>query len=258
MENKNSNKQLYQVWDNIWTQRRKIPYPIIYLKNSSYNRLIVNIFEKEIGDLTGKKIIEVGCGTGTTSIWLSKLGANISLLDISLNSIKLSKSLFQHKKRKASSFNASMFELPLKEKQYDVVWNTGVLEHFERNDQKRALLEMKRICKPGGVIITINPSEKSLIYKRAKEYALKKGRWQAGNEIPVKSFKDLFNEVDLIYDNEYFTGFLTQFQYLKYYFPSKILRLLFFGVWEVITNIFYFLDRYEGHFLVSIAKCKNK
>ncbi len=91
----------------------------------------------------------------------------------------------------------------------------------------------------------------------AKKYAEKRGTWQAGHEIPVKSFKDLFEEINLIPVDEYLIGLLTQFQYLKYYFPSKILRYMFFGIWEVITNLFYPLDKYKGHFLVSIARYKE-
>lgn len=75
-----------------------------------------------------------------------------------------------------------MFAFPLKDKQFDVVWNVGVLEHFEQEDQKKALLEMKRIYKPAGIIITFNPSDRSTIYKRAKEYAERRGTWQAGYE----------------------------------------------------------------------------
>jgi|TARA_B100000959_G_scaffold210018_1_gene220591 ubiquinone/menaquinone biosynthesis C-methylase UbiE len=257
MENRNYQQQVYQIWDDLWAQRRKAPYFIIYLKNFSFSRLIANEFKKKIGELNGKKVIEIGCGTGTTSLRFSKLGAKVSLLDISLNSIMLSKSIFKYKNMHAFHFNASMFELPLKNKQFDIVWNAGVLEHFEKEDQKKALLEMKRICKAGGTIMTFNPSERSSIYKRAKAHAEKKGTWQAGYEMPIKSFKSLFMELNLIMIEEYHIGFLTQFQYLKYYFPTKTLRYIFFGVWEVITNLFYTLDKYEGHFLVSIARYKE-
>tara|TARA_B100001964_G_scaffold202962_1_gene231653 strand:+ start:6817 stop:7590 length:774 start_codon:yes stop_codon:yes gene_type:complete len=257
MENRNYQQQVYRIWDNIWTNRRKVPGFIVYLKNSSYNRLIINEFKRKINNLKGKKVIEVGCGTGTTSAWLSKLGAKVLLFDISLNAVILAKDILRNKNINASFLNGSMFELPLKNEQFDIVWNAGVLEHFVREDQKKALLEMKRICKPGGTIITFNPSEKSSIYMCAKKYAEKRGTWQAGHEIPVKSFKDLFEEINLIPVDEYLIGLLTQFQYLKYYFPSKILRYMFFGIWEVITNLFYPLDKYKGHFLVSIARYKE-
>lgn len=254
MGNRNYQQQVYQIWDNIWTNRRKVPSLIIYLKNSSYNRLITNEFKRKINNLNGKKIIEVGCGTGTTSAYLSKLGVKVLLLDVSLNAVMLGKDIFRNKNINASFFNGSMFELPLKNKQFDIVWNAGVLEHFDKEDQKNALLEMKRICKADGIIITFNPSDKSSIYKKAKEYAEDRGTWQAGHEIPVTSFKSLFAEINLIPVDEYHIGFLSQYQYLKYYFPTKILRYIFFGIWEIITNLLYPLDRYEGHFLVSIGR----
>ncbi len=165
----------------------------------------------------------------------------------------LGKDILRKKNINASFLNGSMFELPLKNKQFDIVWNAGVLEHFDKEDQKKALLEMKRICKPGGTIITFNPSEKSSIYMCAKKYAERRGTWQAGHEIPVTSFKNLFAEINLIPVDEYHIGFLTQYQYLKYYFPTKILRYIYFGIWEVVINLFNPLDRYEGHFLVSIG-----
>jgi 2-polyprenyl-3-methyl-5-hydroxy-6-metoxy-1,4-benzoquinol methylase len=64
------------------------------MKNYSLNRLIINEFKRKIWKIKGKNIIKIGCGTSTTSIYLFKLGAKVSLVDISLNAIKLSKNIF--------------------------------------------------------------------------------------------------------------------------------------------------------------------
>ena len=67
---------------------------------------------------------------------------------------------------------------------------------------------MKRIYKPAGIIITFNPSDRSTIYKRAKEYAERRGTWQAGYERQVKSLNNLFTEISFIPVDEYSIRFL--------------------------------------------------
>ncbi len=60
---------------------------------------------------------------------------------------------------------ADIFRLPLADNTLDGVWNVGVMEHFLHPDIDRILSELRRVLKPGGVIILLWPATDSLPQK---------------------------------------------------------------------------------------------
>ena len=124
-------------------------------------------------------------------------------------------------------------ELPLLSETFDLVWNSGVLEHFRYEHQVEALAEMGRICKRGGKVIIIVPHYWAPLYRLGKWYADRKGTFEFGYEGPMKTLAyHLKPEMSLRLHKEYTLGFLTQAHFLTYIPP---LRFLAKGV--------YFLER---------------
>ena len=56
--------------------------PINYKLNGYWRDL-----KREIGNISGKKILEVGCGRGQFSVFLAKQGAKVTAFDIGKNLI---------------------------------------------------------------------------------------------------------------------------------------------------------------------------
>lgn len=95
------------------------------------------------------KILEVGCGTAHCTHKLGERGYSSFALDYSPQA-----KIFWNQKA-AHFIIADGFHIPFKSDSFDLVWNAGVLEHF--TDPQPMLKEMKRVCKPGGMVFIIVP-----------------------------------------------------------------------------------------------------
>jgi len=62
---------------------------------------------------------------------------------------------------------AVQFNMPFKNETYDIVFNSGVIEHFDKKERSRALKEYSRILRNDGVIIIAFPNHFSVPYSLA-------------------------------------------------------------------------------------------
>jgi ubiquinone/menaquinone biosynthesis C-methylase UbiE len=174
---------------------------------------ILRLFEQEIPRIPGASFLEVGSGSGRISLALARRGARVTLLDNSQAAIDLSKGIFARNGQEATFVLASAFEMPLPDSSFDVVWNSGVIEHFLLEDQVRMLREMLRVLKPGGTLITFNPSHEGRIYRLAKYLLERTGKWPYGREIPIKTLQPHADRLHALLTKEFNAGFDLQFTY---------------------------------------------
>lgn len=124
------------------------------INDSETNKRIRIIYEELLPKeyLKGKKFLEVGCGLGYFSNKASKIGANVTGIDIGPNLVEINK-----KKTPKGVFKvASASDLPFKDETFDVVLSTEVIEHV--NNQKSALKEMCRVLKKNGILVITTPN----------------------------------------------------------------------------------------------------
>ena len=90
------------------------------------------------------KILNVGCGPGRSSQYLSSFGE--------VTSIEYDKDCceFASERTGLQIINGSITELPFQDKMFDLVCAFDVIEHVE--DDQLAISEMKRVAKKDGVI----------------------------------------------------------------------------------------------------------
>ena len=110
-------------------------------------------------DSKGKKLLDVGCGTGEITIELEKKGFRVTGIDFSEVAIK---------KAKAKGIDAFVSDfdeegISLKDNSVNVVWASDVLEHVF--DPMFLLSEIKRVLQPGGIFIFTIPNDFN-IYSR--------------------------------------------------------------------------------------------
>lgn len=218
--------------------------------------LVYKILQSHIGYQEKKQILEAGSGSGEISAMLTKHGHSIFLLDISLESLRFAEKSLEG--NHVYCVNASILAMPFKENAFDVVWNAGVLEHFEDALQGHAVSEMMRVCNKNGLFITLNPYEKAFIYRWMKAYAEKRGRWALGYEKPVltlkRHFKNISDDPSAFHVREFSAGFLTQFYFLNMFFKNKFLASLFVLIIEALNKLFMPLNKLPGYFIVTTAK----
>lgn len=107
-----------------------------------------------MGDINGKRILDLGCGAGETSVYFALQGAQVTAVDISEEMISIVKQL-------AAKWNVDVDakvivgeDMELDSSSFDYVFGNGVLHHLDR---KKAYNEINRVLKPGGKAIFIEP-----------------------------------------------------------------------------------------------------
>jgi malonyl-CoA O-methyltransferase len=107
-----------------------------------------------LGDVAGRSIADIGCGTGRHGLRLAAAGAKVTALDFSTGMISkaLAKRDIGHCNESLDFVCADLAKrLPLRDGAFDCVLCCLVLDHVEH---PRFLFgELRRICKIGGLII---------------------------------------------------------------------------------------------------------
>jgi SAM-dependent methyltransferase len=130
--------------------------------------------------------------------------------------------MFAKNNRSAHFVQASAFQLPFADGEFDVSWNTGLIEHFLFDDQVRILSEMLRVLRPGGTLITFNPSSKGRIYRLGKFILEHTSRWPYGRERPIRTLQPHCEAIGAELVREWDTCFDIQFYYFgKYGLPIQ-------------------------------------
>lgn len=117
-----------------------------YTKNRK--KLIMGKFhEMFIKELKGKDILDLGCGPGRDTRVFLDLGYNVTGFDLSRELLRIAK----EKNPEATFVEGDMLDLPFSDASFDGIWSSAVIHHLVDADKERALVEMYRVLKPGGV-----------------------------------------------------------------------------------------------------------
>jgi len=115
------------------------------------NDLVEMCLDKFLAGAVGKKILDVGCGAGNLSRNLADKGYEMSSVDFSEDAIKYCKGRGLADARVGDAAN-----LPFHNNIFDGAVASEILEHIE--DDSRALKEIYRVLKPGGVLVITVPA----------------------------------------------------------------------------------------------------
>jgi 2-polyprenyl-3-methyl-5-hydroxy-6-metoxy-1,4-benzoquinol methylase len=217
-------------------------------------RYTLGILKRVLGDLRGLTVLDAGSGTGLNSLALAARGARVTLLDIAPQALAIAKTYYDEQGLEATLVSGSIFALPFEDETFDVVWNTGVIEHFEPAERRLAVHEMLRVMKRDGTLITINPNARARIYRFAKEWAERHGRWDVGFELPIDTLADDVSG-DRYTIDETDEGWLMELHFLKLFLPRS-LRIPYAAAHEVVQNVLPFLNRLPGYLKVSVIRLR--
>lgn len=114
------------------------------------------LLHKGIRYATGRRVLEVGCGTGAQTVLLAanSPGAEIISIDRSPESIELASSRVETAGYRNVKFAvADLFDLPFESNAFDDLFVCFVLEHLR--EPQAALAKLRPVLKPGGSITVI-------------------------------------------------------------------------------------------------------
>lgn len=151
---------------------------------------------KMLGDIKGKKILELGSGAGEGAVFLAKQGANVTATDISSGMLEVVNKVATLHGVKVSTAVSSADDLSQFEKNsFDVVYAANLLHHV---DVAKCLDNVKDVLKPGGIAAFWDPVAHNPVinvYRRMAEEV------RTPDEHPIKRsdmklFKERFSDVD--------------------------------------------------------------
>ena len=128
------------------------------------------------------KIFEPGSGGGMTCAKFAIQGFDVTSMDLSENALHKGKNLFKHMALEAKFTLGDLFHIPIKDEQFDLVFNQGVMEHFRlaNLDPSKGIKEMLRVLKKNGTLVILVPAYFSplfLIYHFFKTFNLVNKYW---------------------------------------------------------------------------------
>lgn len=149
----------------------------------SENRLRRCMGETLWKQLTGKKILEVGCGAGRFTELLLREGGRVVSVDMS-HAVDINAKNFPASERH-TIVQSDILNLPFTDGQFDIVVCLGVLQHTP--DPQRTLLKLYEQLQPGGVLVV-----DQYIFNRSY-WSLRLVYRQLFKRLPAKvSFKIIF------------------------------------------------------------------
>lgn len=111
-----------------------------------------------LGSLKGQNVLDAGCGEGSNSLLLAKLGASVTGIDISPGSIDLArrKATANELEDKTRFVCSPLETADLLPDSFDMIWADNILHHLI-TDLDSILRMFLTWIKPGGMIILTEP-----------------------------------------------------------------------------------------------------
>ncbi len=136
----------------------RYPYPSLPIRTERdlVSKLHTNVMSKilstaglEPGLLSGKEVLDAGCGTGEKSCYFSYYGANVTAIDLCESSLLRAKELAGMFNLQIEFIRSDICDVKIRKK-FDHVFCLGVLHHT--GDPYMRFRALAGLCKPGGTI----------------------------------------------------------------------------------------------------------
>ena len=202
-ENENQERLTSEEWGEIYNPESIKPIA------EGLKRGELNFQSKEMLKLSceNEKVLEIGCGTGGTSCCLALNGRIVTALDYSKNALLCAEGVAKEMGVSINTvFADAMKELPFAENEFDVAFQAGLLEHFEKEERISLLKNWGRNVRIGGRMVSIIPNAASIAYRTGKAMMEQKGTWRYGLELPQYSLQGEFASAGFCVLKEYTIG----------------------------------------------------
>lgn len=170
-----------------------------YLKSFPIYWFRRNFIDKNIIVTRGMKILEAGSGPAHDSIIFAEKGGMITATDLSENALKNARQIYSKLGYRITTIKTDIRNLPFRNDLFDIVWNAGVLEHFENSkDLEKAFSEMVRVTKRKGIVLIFVPNKYYFWYQLwFKKVPLKNRPYEFERALSSFKLKKLFKEFRL-------------------------------------------------------------
>jgi 2-polyprenyl-6-hydroxyphenyl methylase/3-demethylubiquinone-9 3-methyltransferase len=141
------NNEYYHTLGERWYKAFDDPVALLRIETQVKNPWVLKRIQQRHKDLSGLKLLDVGCGAGFLSNYMAKQGLDVTGLDLSMESLDVAKSFDSTKSAHYVRGNAE--SLPFESGSFDAVTAMDFLEHVD--DPEKVVAEISRVLKPGGI-----------------------------------------------------------------------------------------------------------
>lgn len=124
---------------------------------SGVDEKLLDLHQAWLGDLSAASVLDLGCFTGNRlSFWIAERAKEYVGVDLSEQAVeKLNRSLEERRLPNATAVAMDFLANDWPDGRFDVVYAYSVLHHF--SPLEVVLKEIRRLLKPGGIVITLDP-----------------------------------------------------------------------------------------------------
>lgn len=124
-------------------------------------RLLASVNFVQDKDIEGKKVLDVGCGYGWCELNFLKRGVKkIYGIEVTESDLKTARNNISD--GRAVFEVGTAIELPFADNYFDTVVCWEVIEHIQKNTEKKMFAEVGRVLKPGGTFYLSTPYDSFL------------------------------------------------------------------------------------------------
>ena len=179
---------------------------------SPENRIII----KKIGNIKGKKILELGCGAGEASVYFAKKGAEVTATDISNGMLEVVQKLAKEHNVTLLTKQSVSDNIDFGDETFDIVYAANLLHHV---DILSTLREASRVLKKGGGLVSWDPIAHNPMINAYRKMATEV-RTRDEHPIKMKQLK-LFSKYFSSIETET-TWLFTLWIFIRFFFMDRI------------------------------------
>ncbi len=139
-----SRKKNIEIWEKLYSGGHSLDYP-----DSNFVSISFNLINSDIH----KNILDYGFGSGNNMMPLLKRGFNVSGVEVSESALNITKQRLQKNSHKSNLQLLDNGFIPFSDNIFDVVVAWQVLYYNDWEGLNRAVSEIERVLKPGGIFL---------------------------------------------------------------------------------------------------------
>jgi SAM-dependent methyltransferase len=110
-------------------------------------------------------VLDLGCGVGRHVVYLAERGFRMAGVDISPSGMRLTQDVCSVRKLNFEGYVSDMSALPWADETFDAVLSISAIHHHQRQEIVRTLGEVRRVLKPGALLLADFPCTDTADYR---------------------------------------------------------------------------------------------
>ncbi|MDP3640721.1 MAG: class I SAM-dependent methyltransferase [Nanoarchaeota archaeon] len=180
-----------------------------------------------LGEIQSKKVLEIGGGSGEQACFFSARGAEVTVIDISLESLKMTEERAQKRKAFLQIEQMDAENMSFADNHFDLIYCNSVLMHV---NLQKVMGECSRVLKKGGKLITIEPLRYAPFVQLYRFFS------------PYKKMKPRYATLRMFRESK---RYFSHFSHQEFYLFSSALLPILYGKSTVLQELYHFVAKRE-------------